>query len=79
MRPRSLLLLLFVLCLPPASAMAAAERPALEVRTATSPVKVDGALDEPAWAEALVAHEFVLITPREGQAPDESTRVSVVR
>ena len=79
MRPLLPIVVAFALCLARVPVTAAAERPALEVRTATSPVKVDGMLDEPAWAEALAAHEFVLITPREGQAPDESTRVSVVR
>src|SRR5262245_21147822 len=79
MRPRFSFILLFALCAAHACVAVAVERPSLQVREAANPVKVDGRLDEPAWAEALAAHEFLLMTPREGQAPDESTRVSVLR
>src|SRR5262249_18336665 len=58
---------------------AAAERPSLVVAPATSPVRVDGVLDERAWADAPVAGAFLLMTPREGEAPDESTTVRVGR
>ena len=79
MRVRWSAFLLLVLVAARVAPVCAAERGALEVRTASSPVKVDGRLDEPVWAEALAAEEFLLMTPREGEAPDESTRVSVLR
>ena len=65
------------LCLPATGL--AAERGALAVGVASSPVKLDGVLDEPAWGQAPVAGEFKLMTPREGEAPDESTTVRVLR
>jgi len=65
------------LCLPATGL--AAERGALAVGVASSPMRLDGALDEPAWAAAPVAGEFQLMTPREGEAPDESTTVRVLR
>ena len=79
MRPRTLACLLLVTCLGRDSLAATAGRPALEVRTSSTPVRVDGVLDDAAWKEARTAEQFLLMTPREGQAPDESTRVSVVR
>jgi hypothetical protein len=57
----------------------AAERPSLAVLETTAPVRIDGVLDEPAWAEAPRADAFLLMTPREGEAPDESTSVRVLR
>ncbi len=57
----------------------AAERPSLAVPLATGPVKVDGVLDEPAWASAGVVSAFQLMVPREGQVPSESTEVRVLR
>ena len=65
------------LCLPGLGL--AAEHVSLAVGVATSPVRVDGVLDEPAWAEAPVASAFRLMSPREGEAPDESTTVRVLR
>ena len=77
---------LFVACLaagplvgvsaPPAMA---ASRPALDVPRAETVVRLDGVLDDAVWATAPVASEFQLMGPREGQAPDESTTVRVVR
>jgi hypothetical protein len=55
-----------------------AERSALSVATAAGPVRVDGVLDEPAWASAPPASEFKLMSPREGATPDESTTVRVL-
>jgi uncharacterized protein DUF5916 len=57
----------------------AAERPTLVVPRASGVLVIDGALDEAAWRFASAASEFVLIGPREGQAPDESTTVRVLR
>jgi hypothetical protein len=57
----------------------AAERPSLAVFETAGPIRIDGVLDEPAWAQAPVAGEFVLMSPREGEAPEESTTVRVLR
>src|SRR5262249_31284230 len=65
------------LCLP--CVALAAERPSLAVGVASGPVRVDGVLDEPAWASAPVAGEFLLMSPREGEPPSESTAVRVLR
>jgi len=43
-----------------------------------APLKIDGALDEPAWRSAPEIAAFQLMAPREGQAPDESTSVRVL-
>src|SRR5215471_5708341 len=75
--PRRALVLVLMLCLPGSGL--AAERAALAVAVAAGPVRVDGVLDEPAWATAPVAGAFLLMSPREGQAPDESTTVRVLR
>ena len=55
------------------------ERQALAAPAASGAIRVDGVLDEPAWRDAPVASAFVLMSPREGQAPDESTTVRVLR
>ena len=57
----------------------AAERPALTVPRASGPLRIDGVLDEAAWGAAGSASAFELMSPREGQAPDESTTVRVLR
>ena len=46
-------------------------------RTA-APLRIDGALDESSWAGATLISEFLLMVPREAQAPDESTAVRVL-
>src|SRR5215831_3308107 len=71
---RTLLIALWLPCV-----VLAAERPSLEVFETRGPIRIDGVLDEPAWAEAPRADAFVLMTPREGEAPDESTTVRVLR
>lgn len=63
----------------PASVAEAPARPILNVPRASASVRVDGVLDDAAWVVAPAASEFVLIGPRQGQAPDESTTVRVVR
>jgi hypothetical protein len=65
------------LCLP--GTAVAAERGTLAVGVASGPIRVDGVLDEPDWRSAPVAASFLLMTPREGEAPDESTTVRVLR
>jgi hypothetical protein len=62
----------------PQSALAA-ERPALQAQAATGVLRIDGALDEAAWQDAPRVSAFELMSPREGEAPDESTTVRVLR
>jgi hypothetical protein len=76
---RAALALLMLVSIPLAPRARAAERPSLAVPLATGPIKVDGALDEAAWAAAGIASHFELMTPREGQVPSESTEVRVLR
>ena len=78
MRPFAPALACLVLSLLP-SPVPAVERPALAVMRAASPLHVDGVLDEPAWAAAGEARAFQLISPREGEAPAESTSIRVLR
>ncbi len=66
-------------CTIPVHAADAAPRPALATGRTDSPVRIDGVLDEAAWASASATEGFLLIGPREGQAPDESTTVRVLR
>ena len=75
--PRRALVLILMMCLPGSSG--AAERPSLAVFETAGPIRIDGVLDEPAWAAAPRADAFVLMTPREGETPDESTTVRVLR
>src|SRR5262249_41519042 len=56
----------------------AAERPTCAARHTADPIRIDGALDEPAWATAAPITAFRLLLPREGEAPDESTAVRVL-
>ncbi len=57
----------------------AADRPTLAVTRASGALHIDGVLDEPAWAGASEATGFQLMSPREGEAPSESTSVRVLR
>ena len=77
--PRRALLLAMLLVLWLPCIALAAERPSLEVFETNAPIRIDGVLDEPAWAQAPLAGAFLLMTPREGEAPDESTTVRVLR
>jgi hypothetical protein len=56
---------------PPALPSASAAR-------ATSPVKIDGRLDEPAWVDAEVIRNFTQMDPHEGQPATEPTEVRVL-
>lgn len=69
----------FVLILALAPHASANERPSLAVTAAAGPVRVDGVLDETAWAQASEVTAFQLMSPREGQTPSESTSVRVLR
>lgn len=64
------------LATPPAAL--ALDRPSVAVARIGGALKIDGTLDEPAWASAPVIAGFRLMTPREDQAPDESTAVRVL-
>lgn len=74
---RSALAVLLVLA--PASALAApAARPSVAVARAAEPLRVDGALDEPAWAQAAPITGFRLLFGREGEPATEPTEVRVL-
>src|SRR5262245_34500476 len=45
---------------------------------ATGPIKTDGSLDEPDWARAPLAHDFIQNDPREGEPATEDTDVRVL-
>src|SRR5690349_16627679 len=51
------------------------ERPPYRVERATSEIKVDGALDEPAWSAAAVVELLYETRPAENQPPPVETRV----
>ncbi|NBB85495.1 MAG: hypothetical protein GVY12_04635 [Bacteroidetes bacterium] len=52
--------------------------PVLQAQPATGEISVDGALDEPAWAEAAAATDFVQFEPDEGAAPSQRTEVRIL-
>jgi hypothetical protein len=45
---------------------------------ATGPIRLDGALDEPAWSTAAVAQHFIQSDPREGEPASFDTDVRVL-
>ncbi|WP_114751901.1 DUF5916 domain-containing protein [Pleomorphovibrio marinus] len=47
----------------------------LEIKKATSPIEIDGVLDEPAWLEADVAKEFYMILPMDTSYSQVETEV----
>ena len=51
---------------------------AISAVRATGPVRVDGRLDDAAWAAATPATEFIQMDPAEGQPASERTEVRVV-
>ncbi len=51
---------------------------AVETVRASSPISVDGVLDEAAWAAAAPTSRFVQADPREGAPPSEPTDVRVL-
>jgi hypothetical protein len=75
---------------PQSSATAASARPAdidydtahlerrLEAARATGSITLDGALDEPSWANAPIATRFIQNDPREGEPATYDTEVRVV-
>ncbi len=68
---------LIALLLLPAAA-SATEELLFEARRVTRPIRLDGKLDEEAWASAPVFDRFVQTFPREGAAPSERTEVRIL-
>ena len=60
------------------STTATLARPAITATRIDDPIRIDGALDDPAWSNAKIISDFKLMIPREGEAPDESTAVRVL-
>jgi len=54
------------------------EIPRIRAMRAMEPIKVDGRLDEPAWAKAEAATDFRMESPREGAPASERTEVRVL-
>ena len=75
----------FVLALTPdlssaqgtGAAAVGAATPSLHAMSATSPITLDGRLDEPVWQEAPVARGFVQREPSPGTPASEETEVQV--
>ncbi len=64
----------------PAAGRQGASRPSTElraVRTAEAP-RIDGRLDDPAWAEAPAVDGFRMVEPRPGDEPSERTEARVL-
>jgi len=71
--------LVALLVLAPAIARAApAPRPTIAAVRASGELRIDGALDEPAWREAEPITDFRVLFAREGQVPADSTEVRVL-
>jgi uncharacterized protein DUF5916/cellulose/xylan binding protein with CBM9 domain len=54
------------------------EVPRIRAMRAMEPIKVDGRLDEPAWAKAEAATDFRMENPKEGAPASERTEVRVL-
>ncbi len=67
---------LLVLATPDAGAQRAALKPpALHARRAAQAPRIDGVLDDAAWAPAEASEAFVQVDPREGEPPTERTEI----
>ena len=75
MRPLRFLIALLLCCPLVASA---AERPTLAATRVVGSLRIDGSLDDSAWAAAPAVTAFLVNGAREGQAPGESTIVKVL-
>lgn len=53
-------------------------RPVTRVVRATSPIEVDGRVDEPAWAQAVAITQFIQAQPATGAPATERTEVRLV-
>src|SRR3989442_9199995 len=52
--------------------------PVLSAAQRTTPIRIDGRLDEPAWSAATPISEFHQFFPHEGSAPSERTEIRVL-
>lgn len=82
---QAVLLLLWLYLLVPASGAqdlslpgASRAQPVLQAQPATGEITIDGMLDEPGWASAPAAANFVQFEPDEGAAPSQRTEVRVL-
>jgi hypothetical protein len=75
-RPVKFCLVLLILVVTPASAQETAKT--LHAFTVTTPIRVDGVLDEAAWQQAQVIDDFVQQEPRVGEPITERTEVRVL-
>lgn len=55
-----------------------AEAPRVRALRVTEPIKIDGRLDEPVWAQAEAATDFRMENPKEGAPASERTEVRVL-
>jgi len=60
------------------TAQSPASRPSVQAAQRTTPVAIDGRLDEPAWARASVARDFVQREPIEGRPAEQATEVRIL-
>jgi len=58
--------------------LTATERPTLQAVRATTPLKVDGVMDEAAWALAPIVDTFIQQEPQEGKPATDRTEVRVI-
>lgn len=72
--------LLFVICLSLFSAFLLGQWKSKEISAlkTESAIKVDGFLDEPEWAEAPEAGDFIQLQPEKGKPPSERTVVRIL-
>lgn len=70
------LLLVFTLC--PVLAAQHQRKQATAVRVPEGAIRLDGRLDDPAWAQAMPITDFVQKEPDEGAAPNEDMDVRIV-
>lgn len=68
-----------LVCLPqPSSAQPSRERPAIHATQTESTPRIDGVLDEPAWATAVPIDTFTQQEPRQGQPASDRTEVRIL-
>ncbi len=53
-------------------------RPRLTVGALSGELRLDGALDEPAWAAAPAIENLTMVEPRQGEAPTAKTVVKIL-
>jgi hypothetical protein len=63
---------------PAAAAVAEGERPTVRAVRITEAIRIDGVLDEAAWASAQLVDQFVQQEPQEGEPASDRTEVRVL-